>query len=331
MESNTMILITGGMGFVGLNTTKALLTVGEDIVLTTSLPTDAAIARMNQTMREPNFLTPCIGKRVFVETVDILNAEKLTEVGRLRGVTAIVHLVGGPMIGPLSQGLRDNMLTSLSMLEAASAIGVKRVVQASSIAIYAGVSVDAPWREDAPLPIASPHPMTAYKKISEICADYYSLRTNLNVVSVRFGAYGPLTRWRRFFLHRAVDAAVRGVPGPELTPGETTFYEDDNTGDWCYVADLASAITSLLLASTLTYSLYNVGSGKILSNRDAAEAVRRAVPNSIVSLQPGGSGSPINPPLDISRIQSDTGWAPQYTIDSGVAEWIGWLKAGNQF
>ena len=49
------VLITGGMGFIGLHTTKALVEAGEDVVIT-----------YYQTWREPSFIKDEFGKRVTV-------------------------------------------------------------------------------------------------------------------------------------------------------------------------------------------------------------------------------------------------------------------------
>ncbi|PYR33150.1 MAG: hypothetical protein DMF90_21955 [Acidobacteria bacterium] len=238
-----MILITGGMGFVGRNAAKALLDHGEDVVLTTS-----------RVGADPSFLAPHVGKRVFIERLDALDAPNLIETGRRHGVTGIVHLAGGPMHGPLLKGLRDNVHGFLDVLEAGSSLGVKRITVASSIAIYAGVE-DQVWREDAPLPMASPYPMTAYKKVFEIYGDYYSRQSKLSLASLRFGAYGPLSRSQYTLPARLVHAAMKGVTGPELRPGEAPPYEDDAC-DLCYVADLGDAFARVQLAPTLNHSIY---------------------------------------------------------------------------
>ena len=237
------------MGFIGLHTAKALLDAGEDVVLT----------RFRRT-RMPGFLSPHVDKRLFVETVDVLNGEALIEAGRKHSVSGIIHLASPPMHGPLAEGLRQNVQGLLNVLEAGSTLGVKRVLLPSSIAIYAGVDA-ALWREDAPLPIASPYPMTAYKKVFE--------------------------------------------------------------------KDTAEALAGLQLAPVLNHSIYNIGGGKSLSNREVADAVQKAVPDAKIELQPGRSSQPQYPALDISRLKEDIGWTPRYTIDSGIAEYVAWLKAGN--
>ena len=59
-----MILITGGMGFIGLHTARAMLDAGEDVVIT-----------YYQTWREPDFIKDEFGGRVQVEQVDVTDRE----------------------------------------------------------------------------------------------------------------------------------------------------------------------------------------------------------------------------------------------------------------
>lgn len=66
-----MIMITGGMGFIGLHAARALLDLGEDVIIT----------RYRED-RLPSFLVPYLNKRLFIETVDVLQAESLLGAGK---------------------------------------------------------------------------------------------------------------------------------------------------------------------------------------------------------------------------------------------------------
>src|SRR5579864_8132980 len=90
-----MILIIGGLGFVGANTAQALLALGEDCVLT-----------QHQNARIPAFLKDHVGKRIFIERLDITTAQALLELGKKYSITGIVHLVtGGMPVGPGANAL----------------------------------------------------------------------------------------------------------------------------------------------------------------------------------------------------------------------------------
>ncbi|MBM4297499.1 MAG: NAD-dependent epimerase/dehydratase family protein, partial [Deltaproteobacteria bacterium] len=124
-----MILITGGLGFIGLHSARRFLDSGEPVVLT-----------QFRVRREPDFIKAEIGKRVFIETLDVTASHDVIEVVRKHKVTGIVHLAV-PGLGALSaaEDYRMNVLGFLNILEAARIFGIKRVSLASSVAVYAGL------------------------------------------------------------------------------------------------------------------------------------------------------------------------------------------------
>ena len=77
-----MILITGGMGFIGLHTARAMLDAGEEEVAITYY----------QTWREPSFIKDDYGSRVHVEKVDVTDREGLLAIGEKHNITSICHL-----------------------------------------------------------------------------------------------------------------------------------------------------------------------------------------------------------------------------------------------
>ena len=79
-----MQLITGGFGFVGSNTTRALLDLGEACVLT-----------QHRKGRVPAFLEDQIGRQVFIEPASALEIDTLRSLGKQYRISGIVHLVTG--------------------------------------------------------------------------------------------------------------------------------------------------------------------------------------------------------------------------------------------
>src|SRR3990170_3419467 len=77
------VLITGGLGFIGLNTARALLDAGHDVVLT-----------QYRVPRMPDFVKAELGRRVFIEQLDVADNERLLDIGRRHKIDAIVHLAG---------------------------------------------------------------------------------------------------------------------------------------------------------------------------------------------------------------------------------------------
>jgi UDP-glucose 4-epimerase len=315
-----MILVTGGMGFIGLHTARRLLDAGEDVVLTRF-----------RVRREPAFLKDELGRRAHVESLDIADGPAVREVMKRYNVAGVVHLAA-PGLGALSpaEDYRVNMLGLLNVLQAGQELGVRRVSLASSIAVYAGLPA-GPFREEEPLPVESGNPTEAYKKAFEVLGLHYADRAGMDVVSLRIGGiYGPLYHSMANLASRVCHAAVRGVPADYTGVRGATPHQDDAT-DWCYVKDCAAGIQLVHMAEHLPHRIYNIGGGRAASNLELAEAVHKAVPDARTDLLPGSSPHARDQPyMDITRVRRDVGYEPQYDIERGVADYIAWLRHSPQ-
>jgi len=321
-----MILITGGLGFIGSHTAQALLDVGEQCVL---------VQRRAPVV--PDGLTGEAGRRVFVEQADVADLSALYEVGSRYKITGIVHLAGSMPWPPGAyepvDGSRRAVGGLLNVLQAACDWGVARVGIASTIGVYGGVAGDPPYREDMPLPMTSGHVIPAFKKIGELLADYVGGVTGVEVVNYRIGGiWGPLGRAASpfFAAPQLVHAAVRGTP-PDLSMLRSSAHEDDGI-DLCYVKDCGRALALLQTSERLSYRTYNVANGRAVSYGEIAAAIRKVIPGAEIEL-PGGrdpSGPGRDTYLDIRRIREDVGYQPAYDTERAVADYIAWLRAGNE-
>jgi UDP-glucose 4-epimerase len=315
-----MILITGGLGFIGSHTARALLDLGEGCVLVQrrSAPLPSLLADAD----------------VAVEQADITDLNALLDIGTRHKITGIVHLAGSmPWPAepdqPVAQAQRT--LGSLfNVFQAARDWEVRRVGIASTIGVYGGVTTDAAFREDLPLPMLATHAIPTFKKIGELLTDHLAGVTGLDVVNLRIsGTWGPLGRPVDpfFAASQLVHAAARGV-APDLSGMLQPPHADDAL-DLCYVKDTGRAIALLQLADQLQHRTYNVGSGRVTTNADVAAAIRAVVPDARVDL-PGGATSRWTHPLDISRLRQDTGFQPAYDTERATADYLDWLRAGHQ-
>ncbi|MFI5269955.1 MAG: NAD-dependent epimerase/dehydratase family protein [Chloroflexota bacterium] len=311
-----MILITGGLGFIGLNTARGFVDAGEDVVLS-----------QHSARREPEFLSPYWGKRAFIEQLDVADKDAWEALGQRHKIDGIVHLAA-PSYGPqgpihgLATETRTNMLGLTNVLESAQAWGVKRLALASSIAVYGGVS-EGPFHEDMPLRPIATHTTEAFKKMFEVVSSYYCAQAGIDHVILRIaGIYGPVHHSEYTQVTRLLLAAMRGG----TTDPDRTVREDDGT-DYCYVKDCADAIVKLQLAPSLAHDCYNIGLGRETTHGEVAEAIKRAVPESKLSLEPGhGPSKRKDGYFDISRIKADVGWTPQWPLERAIPDYAAWLK-----
>ena len=316
-----MILITGGMGFIGLHTAKRCADSGEKVVIT-----------QWRARREPEFIKEQIGKQIFVESLDIRDADAVRDVMRKHDVTGIIHLAvpGLGALGPAEE-YRTNMLGLLNIREAARLGGVKRVSLGSSSTVYQGLP-EGPFREEQPIPIESTQPTPSYKRAFEALGLLYGSQTGLDVISVRIGGpYGPLYHSMASLPSRLCHAAARGVE-PDFAAGRGggVPFEDDEI-QLCYVKDTTAGLQLLQMAGSLPHRIYNLSGGVSVTHGRLVEAIKRTVPDAKITLKPGrGPANRPNPHMDISRIKQDAGYEPQYDVDSGVKEYIDWLGSHPQ-
>ncbi|MFD0696549.1 NAD-dependent epimerase/dehydratase family protein [Paenibacillus sp. GCM10027628] len=311
-----MILITGGLGFIGIHTARALLDLGETCVLT-----------QYRTSEIPNFVELEIGKRVFIEQVDITNSSAFLEIGKRHKISGIVHLaMPGSGVTGLFDKLRAHNEGLQNVLQAAHQWGVPRVGIGSAIGVYMGVS-ESPFREDMPLPMSADNPFTTFKKSSELIASYAARSADFEVVNLRIaGIWGPMQKSAANLVvaPKLVHAAVRGVPTNFSDPASSHLLD---AYDMCYVKDCARGIALLQTAQRLNHSTYNIGSGRVIMNEEFFAAIKRMIPDAEIALPKGHC---LDVCLDITRIRQDTGYEPEYDVERGIADYIGWLKSGNK-
>lgn len=313
-----MVLILGGMGFIGLHCARRFLDGGDDVVLS-----------QYRAHRQPEFLQGHPVDRVRIERLDVTDGASVLDVLRRNRVDSVVHLAVPALRGvdPLDE-FTTNVVGLRSVLEAGRQAGVRRITVASSTAVYSGVA-HGPWREDQPLPVTSSNHTEAYKKAIEILGLHLGERTGIEVVMVRLaGIFGPLYHTMANLPSRLCVAAARGVE-PDFSDLRDGVPRADATHDWCYVEDCAAGIHAVHAAPALRHRVYNVGGGRATTVGELAAAVRRSAPDA--------PEAPIAPPdttepprtdryLDLSRIQGELGYRPEFGVDGGVARYLDWLR-----
>lgn len=309
-----MILVTGGLGFLGAHTARALLDLGAEVVLA-----------QRRTDNVPAFLRADVGRRAVVAAMDCTDADSVRRVGERHRITGLVHLAAPR----LSQGdaldeLRAATAALFTVAAAARSWGVERLTLASTIGVYAGVDGDA-YREDASLPVTSPHPIQATKKSAEILASALAARGGPEIISARIGAaWGPGGRSRSPFfgapqlIHAAARATALDGPAP---------YADEGI-DMIYAPDCGRAIALLQTAPALRHATYNVGSGQVTTNADVAAALAELAPGAVPALAPGrGPHAPTRDAyLNITRLRADTGFAPAFPLGAAVADYVNCIR-----
>jgi len=316
-----MILGIGGLGWVGSNTTEALLKRGQDCVIT-----------WHENHDVPAFLQGQLNRRLFLEPADATRFEDLERIGRKYPIDGIVVAVG--IFDPGAQspipGLRSYFDLLLSVFRAAETWKVKRVTFTSTVGVYLGLG-PGPVKEDSPVPLSSPYALISYQKIVEIAATEFARGSGVSAACVRLGGmFGPgQAPASPMLVTRLIHAAVRNEP--VSLDGIFGGTSGEDASEVVYIKDLARAIALVQTAERLPHEVYNVGGDRRVRNREVLEAVKKAVPGFALDLPSGhGGASPILlPSMDIERVKRDATYSPRFDLQSAVDNYIAWLRAGH--
>jgi UDP-glucose 4-epimerase len=318
-----MQLITAGKGFIGMNTARALLELGEASVLTTR----------HAERNLPAFLRAEVGKRIFIEALDLSDQRAFLEIGKRHKITGIIHLAGAVLgRGSFMETFEETKSTlqgQMNVLVAAREWSVSRVSVASTIGVYAGAG-EGPFREDMLLPMTPTHPLPMSKKIMELLGGIMGFNSGMEIVNLRIGgAWGPLfhhllSPWN--IPGHLVRSAVNNVRFDEASA-----YAEGGA-DSCYVKDLGRAIALIQVAPKLNHSTYNIGTGQVMKNRDLVAAIKKIIPSAELELRDGfGPQGQGRFSMDTTRLREEVGFEAAFDIERGVADYIDWLRRGNEY
>ena len=316
------ILITGALGFFGLNLTRVLASHESIHVIATDVRQPSA--------EQERFLQP-VTERITTCTLDVGDRQATHA---LLDQWQISHIVHAAALTPTADQERlqptqivdVNLGGTVNMLDAAiQAASIQRVITVSSSGVYGDStsSAETTQREEGPLALDELYSIT--KRSAELLTQRYAELSGISMVSLRLAAlYGPLerpsaSRPRISAIGQLMDALTNGkaisVAGPKVRR------------DWTYIEDAANAVLALLQADQLNHTVYNVGCGIAVSWHQVVDTFvhhglsatwhdDEAVAN--VGMRPEQERLAMN----IARLQRDTGFGPRYYIDAGIARYI---------
>jgi UDP-glucuronate 4-epimerase len=294
-------LVTGAAGFIGSQLLRALLEHGHDAV-----GWDAFTDYYDPALKEEN------ARKLPVTRIDLAEDEL-----ELAGFDGVFHLAGQPGVasfgGVFPVYVRQNVLASQRLFEAAAAEGV-RVVMASSSSIY-GDAAAYPTPEDTVPDPLSPYGIT--KLACEHLAAAYGSEFGLDVATVRyFTIYGPRQRPDMAFT-KIVSCLAEGRPF-EL------YGDGSQSRSFTYVDD-AVAATMATMESAAPGSTYNVGGGAEVSMLEAIEMLGRIAGRRLEVVRfPRREGDAARTAADTARIRADLGWQPSIALEDGLAAQWRW-------
>ena len=295
------ILVTGGAGFIGSHLVRHLLAKGEQVTALDNLSTGLA-----------ENLPP---EAKLVE-MDILD-EDLPKVVAAGAFDAIVHLAAQTMVdtsikNPLLD-TRENLLGTVQVLEAARAANVKRVIFASTAAVYGDVKEDdLPVREaQATLPLS-------FYGLSKLSVEKY-----LEMYENLYGMEYVVLRFANVYGERQGDGGEGGVISifaKAVAEGrDITIYGDgEQTRDFVYAGDIAEGIWAALRTEEVN-AAYNLSTQTETSLRELVSLLAEIRGREIVPKYGAErEGDIYKSMLSNSRARRGLDWQPATTLAEGL-------------
>ncbi|SEQ71801.1 dTDP-glucose 4,6-dehydratase [Lentzea albida] len=308
------VLVTGGAGFIGSHYVRELVSgsypafAGAEVVV---------LDKLTYAGSETN-LAPVAGKFEFVRG-DICDAAVVAE--QMRGIDVVVHFAAESHVDRSITGSADFVLTNVlgtqTLLQGALNAGVKRFVHVSTDEVYGSIETGS-WTETHVLEPNSPY--SASKASSDLLARAFHRTHGLPVSITRCSNnYGPYQ-----FPEKVIPLFVTNL----IDGGKVPLYGDGlNVRDWLHVADHCRGI-QLVAEGGRPGEIYNIGGGTELTNRELTERLLAATGRDWSAVEPVQDrlGHDRRYSVDISKIASELGYAPQVDFAVGLADTVEWYR-----
>jgi dTDP-glucose 4,6-dehydratase len=307
------VLVTGGGGFIGSHLVERLTTAGANV---------RAFVRYNAAGTWGWLDDSEIKDKIEVIAGDIRDEDSV--VNALQGVDIVFHLAALISVPYSYQNprafVRTNVEGTFNVLQGAVNAGVKLVVHTSSSEVY-GTARYLPIDEEHPLQAQSPYAAT--KIAADKLAESFHRSFDLPVATIRpFNTYGPRQSMRAIIPTVIVQVLTEsGIRLGNLAP----------IRDFSYVADTVEGYMKIAESPAAIGQVINIGSGECISIGDLVSIIialtghEAPIVNEAQRMRPKES--------EVVRLQADnrkakdlTGWAPQYSLEDGLARVIEWIK-----
>jgi UDP-glucose 4-epimerase len=306
------ILVTGATGFIGSYIVWELIERGEEIAIFDIQPISKVIAQ--------------IGERIPWHLGDVRNPEEIRKVVAAFRPQVIINMAGLLMFGCGQNprlAVEVNVYGLSNVLEAAREFRVRRVVTASSAAVYGGGKQEP--KESA---MISPN-VTLYgatKFLGEVLGRQYQENYGMEVVNLRYyGVYGP-GEVRSPGMAKVIKEIESIVTGKNVVIPNLSAHDHTHL---VYVADAAQAT---VLAATVpgpvswVYNVAGVPEDYVTFGEIVATLKRLEPRSGTVVFQGEGKKDRGLGCFDISLARKELGFHPKYTMETGLKEIIAFSK-----
>ena len=262
------ILVTGGCGYIGSHTCVELLEEGYNVIVVDNLS--------NSKENVVDKIEKITGKKIKFYQNDLCDKESIREIFKNENIDAVIHFAGFKAVGesvkkPLMY-YRNNLDSTITLLEVMSEFNCKKIVFSSSATVY-GKPEKLPITEDFPLHTTNPYGTTKLM-IEMILNDLYVSDNSWSIAILRY--FNPIGAHKSGL----IGEDPNGIPNnlmpyivkvankelKELSVFGDDYDTVDGTGvrDYIHVVDLAKGHIKAIEKITKDSGIdaYNLGTGK---------------------------------------------------------------------
>jgi len=308
----TKICVTGGAGFIGSNLVKKLLEIGHTVIVVDNLET-GRLENIKEFFDNKNF------EFVKASIIDKKMDNILKYVDYVFHEAALIDIAES--VKNPSKTYDTNVLGTLNVLNSSVKNGVKRVIFASSCAIYGDKK--GPIKESSKVEPQNPYIIS--KIMGEALFKHFRKSHGLETVVFRyFNVYGP--KQNPTAQYSAVIPAFisRALKGDDLL----IHGDGKQTRDFVFIGDVINVNISAMEKKKADGQILNIGFGKSTSVNELAKKIIKLVGSSSNVVHVGQRPNDVRHSLaDITLAKNILKFRPQYDIESGLERTIDWFRA----
>ena len=305
------ILVTGGLGFIGSNFCRYIISNHPDYEVTNidKVGIGANPANLKDLENE---------KRYKFIKGDIRDSELINKI--IKQVDAVVNIaaethVDRSIADPRSF-IQNNTIGTFTLLEAIRKHNDKvKLIQVSTDEIYGEIREGSFKENDRPKPS---NPYSASKAAADMFVIAYHKTYGLNLAITRCtNNYGPYQIPEKL-IPKTIIRALKNLPVPIYGTGE-------NIRDWIHVQDHCEAV-DLVLRKGESGEIYNISAENEIPNIEIVRKILATLhkPEDLITLVEDRPGHDIRYSLDSSKIRCKLGWKPRFPFEKTLEETVHW-------
>lgn len=310
------LLVTGGAGFIGGNFVLYMVNqYPEDMIVNLDALTYAGnLETLKSVENAPNYR--------FVKG-DIADRDLIYQLFKTEKFDAVINFAAESHVDRsiLDPGIfvKTNVLGTQVLLDASRKYEVKRYHQVSTDEVYGDLPLDRKdlfFTEETPLHTSSPY--SASKAGADLlCLAYFRTFNMPITISRCSNNYGPY-----HFPEKLIPLMISRALSDQSLP---VYGKGENVRDWLHVYDHCVAI-DLILRKGRIGEVYNIGGHNERTNLEVVQTILRELnkPESLIQYVTDRKGHDLRYAIDPTKIETELGWKPKYTFDTGIKQTIQW-------